>query len=140
MNENVARPSGQGFLVVQVATASNAIPLRGANVRITDSANGSSEVLFDLVTGADGRTDRIPLPAPRRSTSLTPSDTKPYAAYGIEVSLPGYESVIYSTVPIFDGITAIQQANLIPLPEAGYTDDFTLNAPHLFDAEIDFGL
>lgn len=142
MNENISLPSdtGTGFLVVQVTTANTAIPLAGAAVRITRAGGGAFEVLYELTSGSDGRTPRISLPAPSRQMSLVPGNAKPYAAYGIEVSLPGYESAVYSEVPVFDGITAIQQANLVPLPEAGYTDDFTLNAPRLFDAEIDFGL
>ena len=51
----------------------------------------------------------------------------PYQSYNIEVVLPQYESAVYDNVPIFDGITAIQQANLVPLPEAGYGGNFTLN-------------
>ncbi len=140
MNESNFVREGTGYVIVQVTTANTAIPLEGARVRISRADEGSFEVLYDLVTGPDGRTERIALPAPARATSLTPSDGKPYAAYGIEVSREGYEGAVYSAVPIFDGITAIQQANLTPLPEAGYSDDFTLNAPQRFDEAIDFGL
>lgn len=140
MNENTFTPNGTGYVIVQVTTANTAIPLEGARVRISQAENGHFELLYDLTSGADGRTERIALPAPARNMSLKPSDGKPYTAYSIEVSSAGYESAVYAAVPIFDGITAIQQANLVPLPEAGYTDDFTLNAPQLFDEAIDFGL
>ncbi len=140
MTENISAPGGMGYVIVQATTASSAIPLQGARVRISSTEQGGYEVLYDLVTGSDGRTERVPLPAPARSMSLSPSDGKPYAAYGIEVSRDGYEGAIFSAVPIFDGITAIQQANLVPLPENGYTDDFSLDGPRPFDAEIDFGL
>ncbi len=140
MNENNIVRNGMGYVIVQVTTANTAIPLEGARVRISRADEGNFEVLYDLLSGPDGRTERIALPAPARTMSLSPDNGKPYAAYGIEVSREGYEGAVYNAVPVFDGITAIQQANLIPLPEAGYTDDFTLNAPQLFDAEIDFGL
>ena len=141
MNDTISpTPLGTGYLVVQVTTANTAIPLPGAAVRISRAEPDTFEILYDLVSGADGRTVRVPLSAPARSTSLSPNGGKAYAAYSIEVSSPGYTSAVYSQVPVFDGITAIQQANLTPLPEAGYTDDFTLNAPRPFDAEIDFGL
>ena len=140
MNESNFVREGTGYVIVQVTTANTAIPLEGARVRIFRADGERYEVIYDLLSGADGRTERVALPAPARSMSLSPNDGKPYAAYGIEVSSEGYESVAYNAVPIFDGITAIQQANLIPLPEAGYTDNFTLNAPSMFDTEIDFGL
>lgn len=141
MNDTISpAPSGTGYLVVQVTTANTAIPLSGAAVHISRAEPDQSEVLYDLVSGADGRTERVSLSAPARSLSLSPGGGKAYAAYSIEVTSPGYERAIYSQVPVFDGITAIQQANLIPLPEAGYTDDFTLNSPRPFDTEIDFGL
>ena len=140
MNENISSPSGTGYVIVQATTASSAIPLQGARVRISSANQGVYEVLYDLVTGADGRTARVPLPAPARITSLAPSDAKPYTAYVIEVTREGYEGALFGAVPIFDGITAIQQANLVPLPENGYTDNFTLDTPRPFDEEIDFGL
>lgn len=140
MNENISGKDGLGYVIVQATTASSAIPLEGARVRIYRAEQGDYEVLYNLVTGPDGRTERVPLTAPARSMSLSPSDGKPYASYSIEVSRDGYEGALFSAVPIFDGITAIQQANLVPLPENGYTDDFTLDGPRPFDTEIDFGL
>ncbi len=142
MNENVspAPMAGTGYLVVQVTTANTAIPLAGAAVTVRSAEPDRFEVLYNLTSDRDGRTERVELSTPSRDLSLTPNNGKPYAAYSVEVSLPGYERMIYSQIPVFDGITAIQQANLIPLPEAGYTDDFTLNPPRAFDTEIDFGL
>ncbi len=134
------RQSGMGYLVVQVTTASSAIPLEGAAVRISRDETGEGALLYELRTARDGRTERVELTAPARSASLTPSTAQVFSAYNIEVSAPGYTSAVYNHVPIFDGITAIQQANLTPLSEAGYPDDFTKNAPRLYDEEINFGL
>ena len=115
---------GLGGLVVQVTTASNAIPLEGAAVTVRGE---DGDVRYELRSGRDGRTDRVFLPAPSRTESQRPSAGRPYAVYNIEVALSGYERAFYTNVPVFDGITAVQQANLIPLPENGYPDGFTLN-------------
>ena len=135
MNENAVNPdrSGTGYLVVQVTTAQNAIPLEGAQVTVRESGEGSSGVLYELRSGRDGRTDRVSLQAPSRASSQRPSATRPYAMYNIEVRLPNYENASYQNVPIFDGITAIQQANLIPVPENGYPEGFTLNDGQRFE-------
>lgn len=116
--------TGTGFLVVQVTTANTAIPLEGAAVTVRDEAG---RVLYELRSGRDGRTERVSLQAPLRSVSMRPSVRRPYAVYGIEVTQNGYGKAFFENVPVFDGITAVQQANLVPIPENGYPDGFTLN-------------
>ena len=134
MNESTQAQKGQGtgYLVVQVTTATGAIPLSGAEVTVRESTAGGG-VLYELRSGRDGRTDRVPLSTPPRESSERPSDTRPYAIYNVEVRLPHYETAFYQNVPVFDGITAIQQTNLIPLPENGYPDGFTKNGGLQFE-------
>ncbi|MBR6728144.1 MAG: hypothetical protein IKM08_08110 [Clostridia bacterium] len=133
MNTNTSIPSesGTGYLVVQVTAASGAIPLEGAAVTIRDGGS----VRYELRTGRDGRTERVGLPAPPRSASQRPAEVPPFALYSVEVALPSYEKASYQSVPVFDGITAIQQANLIPIPENGYPDGFTLNGGQSFEGK-----
>ena len=137
MNGNMTNPNetGTGYLVVQVTTASSAIPLAGAAVTIRQSNGENGAVLFELQTGSDGRTERVGLPAPPRGESMRPSVERPYAMYNIEVKLDNYENAFYQNVPVFDGITAIQQANLRPVPENGYPSPFTLNDGQQFEGE-----
>ena len=134
-NATNPNPSGTGFLVVQVTTANTAIPLANAAVTVRRSDDEGGAVLFELRSGNDGRTERIALPAPPRADSQRPSVARPYAMYNIEVRLPTYENAFYQNVPIFDGITAIQQANLVPVPENGYPGAFTLNNGQHFEGE-----
>ena len=135
MDETVTSPdrSGNGFLVVQVTTANTAIPLGNAAVTIRDSESG--RVLYELRSGKDGRTERVGLPAPPRAESMRPAEQRPYALYNVEVRLDNYENAFYQNVPVFDGITAIQQANLVPVPENGYPSPFTLNDGQQFEGE-----
>ena len=134
MDENMTENTGgTGYLTVQVTTAAGAIPLEGAAVTVRDGESGT--VLYELRSDADGRTRRVSLSAPPRSISASPSVARPYALYGITVSLPLYESAVYENVPIFDGITAIQQATLIPTPENGYSGAFSLNGEQQFEGE-----
>ena len=137
MNGNAANPNqtGTGYLVVQVTTASNAIPLANAEVTIRRSNGEGGAVLFELRSGNDGRTERVGLPAPPRAESMRPTAARPYAMYNIEVKLADYENAFYQNVPVFDGITAIQQANMVPVPESGYPGAFTLNDGQQFEGE-----
>ena len=136
MNEQAPMPdrSGTGYLVVQVTTANTAIPLAGAAVTVSHGGDAGGDVLFELTTGNDGKTDRIALPAPARSGSQRPSSIPPFATYQISVRLQGYESAIYNNVPVFDGIIAFQQADLIPVPENRYSDGSTAKRPNLFES------
>ena len=135
MNGNTTNQSGMGtgFLVVQVTTAQSAIPLEGAAVTIRRSDGGNNAVLFELRSGRDGRTERVALAAPPRADSQRPSTERPYAMYNIEVKLENYENAFYQNVPIFDGITAIQQADLRPVPENESTDALQRNRPEIFE-------
>lgn len=136
-NEN----TGQGILVVHVTTARGAIPLEGALVNVRQDApneNGvRGDVIAALTTGNDGNTEPLTLPAPQRSESLTPNNgaEKPYSTYHVEVQLEGYYTQNYANVPIFDGIAAIQPADLIPLPENGRTDSRTPDGDRFFESE-----
>lgn len=130
--------SGQGYLVVHVTTARGAIPLEGAQVTIRSYPPQESatrgDVIATLVSGSDGNTPIIPLAAPPRAESMRPgSAQKPYALYIAEIRLEGYSDQNYSGIPIFDGITAIQPANMIPLPENGQTDGFGPDSTQSFE-------
>ena len=119
--------TGLGKLVFQITTASGAIPLEGAEVilrkfRSTSDGNGG-EVVAVLYSGGDGKTEIVTLPAPARSFSLEPAldgAPVPYALYDAEVNLDHYFTQSYIRIPVFDGITSIQRASLIPLPENGF--------------------
>ncbi|MBE6602261.1 MAG: hypothetical protein E7637_07160 [Ruminococcaceae bacterium] len=130
--------TGEGYLIVQVSTARGAIPLEGARVNIRsyppDLTAGRGDVIASLVSGSDGRTERLSLPAPNRTESMQPGSQKPFSTYNVEVHLEGYSDAIYQNVPIFDGIVAIQPAILIPLPENGRTDSRTPDGQRFFES------
>ncbi len=113
--------SGIGYLIVRVSTASGALPLAGATVLIRGSEPNFSAVIARLTSGEDGLTPKIALLAPPRSLSESPSPSqKPFASYNVEVYLDSYHSLSAQNVPIFDGITSIQPANMIPAPKNGF--------------------
>ncbi len=110
-----------GFLTVNVTTASGALPIVDATVTVSQLTDGKDTPFAILQTDSDGRTDRILLPAPPQSNSLTPTPIGPgYSLYNIEVEKEGYYTSNYLNVPIFPGITSIQPVKLIPTV-SGYT-------------------
>jgi len=118
---------------VRVSTASGAIPLEDALVTVTSyKAQDGSDILHAQKTDMSGLTKRLPLPAPPKSASLSPGNGKSYSSYNVRVDKDGYSSQLYINVPIFDGITAVQNADLVPLPENGETDRADPYNPGIF--------
>ena len=122
MNESdMNNRSGTGYLVVRVNTASGAIPVPGATVAIrngTSWENGNKGAVLQILrTNSDGNTPRVFLPAPPRENSTKPGSMVPYAPYQIDVVADGYYRQYFTGVPIYDGITSIQTATLIPLAD-----------------------
>lgn len=133
-----ATQGGQGYLVIHVTTARGSIPVEGAQVTVRnfleEPTEGRGDVIATLISGTDGNTVILPLDAPPRAQSMKPGNGKPYASYIAEIRMEGYYDQIYSGIPIFDGITAIQPADLIPLPENGQSDSFTPDSTRSFES------
>jgi len=137
---NIPSGSGIGYLVIRATTARGSIPLEGATVQIRsfpeDPLQEPRDLLYSTVTGRDGKTVPMELSAPPRAASQQPGNggAEPYASYLAEVRLEGYYTQSYSGIPIFDGITAIQSVDMIPLPENGKPDGFSPDEERFFDS------
>lgn len=110
---------GRGYLVVSVRAGAGAIPLEGALVTLRGGDATEGDAIASFITDRSGNTPRITLPAPPRINSESPNGGKPYASYSADISLDGYFTNLYTNIPIFDTITSVQTAYLIPLPEDG---------------------
>ena len=132
---------GTGYLIIRVTTARGAIPLEGAQVDVYDylpePTVGRGSLITSRISDQSGTTTPIPLSTPMRETSLTPQNggLPPYASYIVDVRLEGYTAQQYVNVPIFDGITAIQQADLIPLTENSRPDSRSPDGERFFESE-----
>lgn len=142
MEKNATAPGnaeGYGYMIVRVTTARGAIPLEGATVSVNnydpEFESGRGDVIAIYTSGGSGLTERFALPAPPRSLSMSPGNGKSYETYNISVSYPGYYQKSYVNVPVFEGITAIQSVDMIPLPDNGQADRFTVEDNVFFETE-----
>lgn len=115
---NQSNSENIGYLIVKVSTARGAIPLEEATVSVRGTPAQSSGIVYSLETDSSGLTPRLALPAPPRSVSQEPGGTPPYSLWNIDVFYKGFSTAHYTNVPVYSGITSIQNADLIPLPEA----------------------
>ena len=125
-----------GFLIVNVKTANGALPVEGAHVTIyaspiDESGNASmlnSNIVYTLTTDISGKTPKVALATKNKNLSLTPDNPIPYESYNIAVSADGFYDSNYLNVPVFQGITSLQGANLIPLSEFSSPNDYIPNS------------
>ena len=131
--------TGYGYMIVRVTTARGAIPLEGAVVAVhnydPEFESGRGDIIATYKTDSSGLTPRFALPAPPRELSMSPGNGKSYLTYNLSVTKPGYYQQYYTNAPIFEGITAIQNADMIPLPDNGQTDNFTVEDNIFFETE-----
>ncbi len=108
-----------GFLMIQARTANDALPLPGVSVKILDAQN---QLLYDLITDANGQTETVSLPTVEKKLSLQPDyEGSPYTAYRAIAQADGFQTLYVSGINIFDGITAVQPAPLTPMGERQQT-------------------
>lgn len=107
---------GKGYITVNVRTAGGALPVEGAVITVSSSDGVNSTVIAVMTSDAAGVSDIIELPAPPRENSLTPGNGKEVCSfYTIDTDRDGYYHVVNENIPVFDGVTAIQQVLLVPI-------------------------
>ncbi len=106
-----------GNIVVQVVTARGTLPVKDATVTISKRTDGRNEVVSRAVTDADGRTDPVRLPAPKKEDAQSPSALSPFSDYNITVNHPMFYTEDYENVQVFGDEVSLLVSELIPLPE-----------------------
>ncbi len=115
-----------GFLTVNVKTANGALPLENATVTVysapppsdnNEPSLGETDVIYSLKSDENGKTQKVALKAKPINLSQSPTEPYPYLTYNILVTKDGYYDNTYLSVPIFEGITSLQDVYLIPLSE-----------------------
>ena len=127
----MAEINSNGYLIVKVSTGGEAIPIENASVIVQGKDKNNQNILVSLLTDRDGLTPKITLPAPPKELSEEPSPiSKPYSVYNIDVFKEGYYPQHYNGVPIFQNVTAVQNARIIPFSE------FDAENPYVIEGEI----
>ena len=129
-----------GFLIVNVNTANGALPIEGAKVTIYSSNQSSEEenqflysnIIYTLKSNKSGKTEKLALKTKNKDLSLSPNNSVPYNSYNITVTADGFYDASFLGVPVFQGITSLQNASLIPLSEFSSPNDYIPNSQRQF--------
>lgn len=115
-----------GSLRVWVFTSRAQIPVAGASVAVTRGiGNEKQALLFLRETDENGRTPRLPMPAPPIAESVSPGKAQPFSVCDIWVEHPAFELAHIENAQIFSGVVTEQNVALIPLPEQAQPDELS---------------
>ncbi len=104
-----------GYLTIQVRTAHDALPLSDVHIRISDDMEN---IIYELTTDATGETQTVPLETmDKRFSQNQYFSSTPYINYSVLAQKSGFNSIIISEIPIFDGQTAVLPIVLVPIAE-----------------------
>ena len=105
----------EGYVQFNAFTAGGALPVANVSIRLTGSDEENIDFDYTLVTGRNGRTERIAVPTPSviYSTAPTPAE-QPYAKYNVEAYSDGYYPKRIYDVSVFSGIKSLIPLEMIP--------------------------
>ena len=139
--ENIASEkdlgNSTGFILVNVRTGDESWAIEGALVVISALINGSRLMIASGIANSSGTTQLFEVPVPDLSLSQQPySNIRPYSLYDISVTANGFFNARSVDVPVFSGITSIQNFSMIPVPLLMNESDETLT---IYNEEPFFG-
>ena len=128
--------ANSGSVVARVYTASEAIPIEGATVVVTQrSPEGRVELLGLRTSDRSGKTEPVYVRTPGRNVSQSPSEGVGFSTVDVTADHPLYERVIVDNVQVFPGVTTLQDIQLLPmnvLPESwGQSQEFDVTPQNL---------
>ena len=118
-----------GKFGVRAFAANSAYPVENALVIVRPKkSDGTPVTVAVLETDESGKTQVITLETPPKSLSLSPgSDIPPYSLYDVEITHPGFYSIITRDVQIYPDTTSILPINMLPLPDTGMRNNIIIN-------------
>ncbi len=116
-----------GYILVNTRTGESSSPVARASVRITAVIDGQREIIAFGETDDSGVSPRFSVPAPDIDYSKTPDPARqPYNLFDISVTADGFFNARSVDVPVFSGITSVQDFAMIPVPLMMKSSDETV--------------
>lgn len=105
----------QGTMQFAIFTARGALPVEGAECRITKRFSGVEQTLYTLFTNSSGKSAVVSLPAPPKELSQSSGNTiQPFSLYDASIRAKGYADVILTNIPVFEGVLSLQRTAMVP--------------------------
>ncbi|HEX3022759.1 MAG TPA: carboxypeptidase regulatory-like domain-containing protein [Lachnospiraceae bacterium] len=118
-----------GKLQVNVNSVNGLKPIENATIDISFTGN-PTETVEQVKTNDLGQTGEIELPAPSLDYSMEPSEEQPYSQFTLRVNAEGFDPFTVSGVEILPNVTALQQADMMPVVAEETTSNLFVIPPH----------
>lgn len=119
--------NSEGYILVNVRTGGDALPIESAAVTVTAIVNGTRLIIAAAPTDISGATIKLKVPAPDIIYSQAPDPRiRPYSLFDVTVAAKGFFNARSVDIPVFPGITSIQNFSMIPVPLYMKSSDETL--------------
>lgn len=106
-----------GYIIVNTRAGEESSPVADASVLITAIVDGKREIIASGKTNESGTSERFSVPAPALFHSQSPDSVKrPYSLFDVSVTAKGFFNARSVDVPVFSGITSVQNFSMIPVP------------------------
>lgn len=104
-----------GALRIETYASDRAFAVPSARVMVFLPLDSGNITLYDGITDISGSSERIVLPAPPRSLSMSPNSGNilPYSAYTVYIEHPSYVRALFNNVPVFSGIESVQPVQML---------------------------
>lgn len=109
-----------GYLTVYVYQDSivyGRLPVANAKITLCKFLGNGFYVCKVIMTDIDGKTESVPVPTVSAELSRSPENVTRNAVYDINVEAPGFTMSEVFHIPVFEGITSIQNVNLSPVTQ-----------------------
>ena len=116
MNENL---NSSGGLTASITTPRGIKGVPNAKVTVFTGTPENYEIIAEYVTDSSGKTGTFLLPTKEKALSEQ-ADTSalkviPYSLYNVAVSADGYAKQLNLNIPIFSGVTTLQNIDITSL-------------------------
>ena len=111
-----------GYLIFQVYQDSllyGRLPVANARITLCKSLGNELYVCTVTMTDIDGKTEPIPVPTASTELYQSPENGITNGDYDISVEAPGFNRYEKFHIPVYNGITSIQDVKLSPVDQAG---------------------
>ena len=117
----------KGYILVNVRTGDESSAIEGASVTVSATVGGKRMLIASGLTNASGTAKRFEVPVPSPGLSQLPSpDKRPYNLFDVSVAAKGFFNARSVDVPVFAGITSVQNFGMIPVPAFMAENDETV--------------
>ncbi len=124
---NSEKNTSTGYILVNTRTGEESSPVADASVLITAIIDGRREIIASGKTNDSGTSRKFAVPAPDLIHSQSPDSVKrPYSLFDVSVTARGFFNARSVDVPVFSGITSVQNFSMIPVPVMMDSNDETV--------------